>query len=193
MTPRVRAGTAIEQASWVRPMSFRAPNLWVGPSIGAVLAPTGIKCDSSVPSGRFDLILGRIRTPRFVFAPRQPYEVDPRCCARRGRSGVVEVPLLSAIIPINMMALRVFGPRVMATLSILIAKFSGYVIFYCHPAEICEDRPGSVTQVPRRHRYRSGPKALTMLLDYTRRLQRAGLLHTPLSSLAARADSQYVR
>lgn len=179
----MRASEVVETAVGSRPTMFRAPNLWISDDIAATLRSVGIAVDSSVPSGRCDLVIGRIRTLRYLRAPRQPYELSPECCIRPGHSGVMEVPVLSALIPINMMALRAFGPGLLSALSIAIARSSGYVLFYCHPAEIADRRLGSTAQVPRRHRYRSGSRASELLDNYLDRLSAAGLRSASINEI----------
>jgi peptidoglycan/xylan/chitin deacetylase (PgdA/CDA1 family) len=178
-----RASTAIAHEVGAPPTLFRAPNLWVSDDIGEVLQTARIGIDSSIPSGRCDVVVGRIRTLRYLRAPRRPYELSPCDPLRRGDSGVVEVPTISVVIPINMMALRVFGAWLMATLTIRIARRHGYVLFYCHPAELASHPPGDARQVPRRHRYRTGVRAEQLLDDYLSRLAAAGLRAASLSEI----------
>ena len=104
-----------------------------------------------------------------------------------GLSGVIEVPLLSAGIPVNMMSLRLFGPRLLAALSQWIVRRDGYVIFYCHPAEVMNELDVNRSVVPARHRYRCGTTALTLLYSYMDRLAGAGLRPITLRALASRA------
>lgn len=184
----MRACRVVKTAIGSRPGMFRAPNLWISNDIAAALQSAGIAVDSSVPSGRCDLVVGRIRTLRYLRAPRQPYELSSQCCVRRGHSGVIEVPVLGALIPINMMALRAFGPRLLASLSIVIARRNGYVLFYCHPAEIADNPPGNSAQVPRRHRYRSGGRAVKLLDNYIERLSAAGLRSASINEIIRASD-----
>ncbi len=183
------ARDTIENSAGFTPRCFRAPNLWMGAATIRVLANLGIDIDSSVPSGRFDVFGGRIRTTRYLRTPRKPYEISRDHAPQPGRSGVVEVPLLSAGIPINMMSLRLFGPRLLAAVSEWIVVRSGYVIFYCHPAEVMNDVSVSRSVVPARHRYRAGSTADSLLHSYLDRLVGLGFRHTTLRHLASWAKT----
>jgi hypothetical protein len=182
-----RTAVVIEACLGSRPRLFRAPNLWLGGDTVRALQETGYRIDSSIPSGRVDPPGGRISTSRYLRAPRVPYELSIDDVRRRGHSGVVEVPLLSAIVPINMMALRLLGSRVLASLSTAVARRDGYVIFYCHPAEFGPRQAFASETVPRRHRYRVGVANLALLRNYIERLRVTGLKETRIDALAASA------
>lgn len=186
------AQDAISNEAGFRPRYFRAPNLWMSGRTIRVLADLGVEIDSSVPSGRFDMFGGRIRTTRYLRTPRRPYEISIEAAPEPGVSGVIEVPLLSAGIPINMMSLRLFGPRLLAALSLWIARRDGYVIFYCHPAEVMKELGVSRSVIPARHLYRCGATAVTLLYSYLDRLIGAGLRPITLRDLAkwARAEDR---
>src|SRR6476659_10664447 len=68
-----RATEAVEQAAGIRPVIFRAPNLWISETTLRVLEEEGYLYDSSVPARRFDFGFGRVHYLKYFWAPSQPY------------------------------------------------------------------------------------------------------------------------
>ncbi len=80
-----RATEAVEQAAGVRPVIFRAPNLWISETTLRVLEEEGYLYDSSVPARRFDLGFGRVHYLKYFWAPTAPYRPCGTDLGRRGR------------------------------------------------------------------------------------------------------------
>jgi peptidoglycan-N-acetylglucosamine deacetylase len=180
-----RAQHAVYLHSGQVPRNFRAPNLWMSETTLEVIGELGFTLDSSIPSGRIDVLMGRIQTTRYLRAPMRPYEPSTLDITKEGRSGVLEVPLSNAIVPINMMSLRCFGPRAVATLARALARRNRYVQLYCHPAEFMSARAFDRRLVPVRHRLRVGPGNFGLLTSYLQVMSRAGLVDASLSGIAA--------
>lgn len=82
-------------------VSFRAPALRVNSDTPRALMEAGFKFDSSVAPQRMDMFmsLGSKNKMQWFGAPRTPYETSDSNLARRGKSGIVEVPVSSFAIP----------------------------------------------------------------------------------------------
>jgi peptidoglycan-N-acetylglucosamine deacetylase len=130
-----RATEAVEQAAGVRPVIFRAPNLWVSEITLRVLEEEGYLYDSSVPARRFDLGFGRVHYLKYFGAPRSPYRPCETDLGRPGASGITEVPPSACLFPINLATLRVLGLSLFGTMITWISRTSADLVFYCHPSE----------------------------------------------------------
>jgi peptidoglycan/xylan/chitin deacetylase (PgdA/CDA1 family) len=130
-----RATHAVEQAAGVRPVIFRAPNLWIGETTLRVLEEEGYLYDSSVPARRFDLGFGRVHYLKYFWAPSEPYRLSQNDLSRSGTSPITEVPPSALMFPINMATLRVLGLRVLTRMINWIGRESRHLVFYCHPSE----------------------------------------------------------
>lgn len=130
-----RATQAVEQAAGVRPVIFRAPNLWIGETTLRVLEEEGYLYDSSVPARRFDLGFGRVHYLKYFWAPMAPYRPCETDLGRPGESIITEVPPSACLFPINLATLRVLGLPVLGRMIAWISHTSRQVVFYCHPSE----------------------------------------------------------
>jgi peptidoglycan/xylan/chitin deacetylase (PgdA/CDA1 family) len=130
-----RATQAVEQASGVRPVIFRAPNLWIGETTLRVLEEEGYLYDSSVPARRFDLGFGRVHYLKYFWAPTGPYRPCQKDLGRRGASAITEVPPSACLFPINLATLRVLGLPVVRKMIAWVSGASRQIVFYCHPSE----------------------------------------------------------
>ena len=130
-----RATRAVERAAGIRPMIFRAPNLWVGETTLRVLEEEGYLYDSSVPARRFDLGFGRVHYLKYFWAPTAPYRPCATDLRRPGESVVTEVPPSACLFPINLATLRVLGLTVLGKMINWVSRGTGHVVFYCHPSE----------------------------------------------------------
>ena len=83
-----QATEAVEQAAGVRPLIFRAPNLWVGETTLRVLEEEGYLYDSSVPARRFDFGFGRDQLPAVRGPDRQLYLFAAETCGNRRRNAI---------------------------------------------------------------------------------------------------------
>jgi hypothetical protein len=131
-----RATEAVEQAAGVRPVIFRAPNLWISETTLRVLEEEGYLYDSSVPARRFDLGFGRVHYLKYFGAPRSPYRPCGTNLGRPGTSSITEVPPSACVLPINLATLRVLGLRLFGTMITWISRTSADLVFYCHPSEL---------------------------------------------------------
>ena len=175
---------AVERASGVRPVAFRAPNLWVGESTFQALEESGYRLDSSVPAGRLGLGYGRVNSLRYFRAPLRPYHPSPTDLGIRGDSPIIEIAPSASFIPINMAALRVMGLGVMKWAVRRIARKTPYLVFYSHPSEfVAPEHLTLPSGEPVRHTRGTGPGNFILLgqfIDYVRSL---GYTTTGLSGL----------
>lgn len=130
-----RATDAVEQASGVRPVVFRAPSLWIGETTLCALEDEGYRYDSSVPARRFDCGFGRVHYLKYFRAPREPYRPSPSHLRMPGHSSIIEVAPSAFLFPLNLATLRTFGLPVLAWMVRRIVRQSPRVVFYCHPHE----------------------------------------------------------
>jgi peptidoglycan/xylan/chitin deacetylase (PgdA/CDA1 family) len=130
-----RSTDAVQQAAGVRPVIFRAPNLWIGETTLRVLEEEGYLYDSSVPARRCDLGFGRVHYLKYFWAPTEPYRPCEENLGKPGLSNITEVPPSACLFPINLATLRVLGLSVLGRMIALISRGSRHVVFYCHPSE----------------------------------------------------------
>lgn len=95
------AKAILEDISGVEVTSFRAPALRVNSDTPRALMETGFKYDSSVAPQRIDMFmsLGSKNKLQWLGAPRTPYETAKDNLARKGDSGIREVPVSSRGLP----------------------------------------------------------------------------------------------
>ncbi len=160
-----RATAAIDIATGVRPVMFRAPNLWTSETMMRVLVENDYRLDSSVPAQRFDFWYGQCSYVRYYRAPLKPYHPSPNHLGKRGDSPLLEVtPSAYGCIPINMSALRVFGFRPVAWAIRRLAKITPVLVFYSHPAEFVNaDQQDIPSSDPKRYREGIGPQNLAIV------------------------------
>jgi hypothetical protein len=134
-----RAKSAIEPVAG-KITSFRAPALRINNNTVLALKKTGFTTDSSVASQRFDgpMTFGSKRKLKWLTAPRKPYNLSYDSPMRRGDSGILEVPISSAIVPFIGTTMRV-SPTVKKVLQRYIfyeaMKTEKPVVFLFHPNE----------------------------------------------------------
>ena len=122
-------------------VSFRAPALRVNFDTPRALIEAGFKYDSSVAPQRMDMFmsLGSKNKLQWFGAPRCPYQARADNLARRGDSGIIEVPVSSFVVPYIGTFMRV-SPRVNSMTRLLLyreTKNTNKVInFLIHPNEI---------------------------------------------------------
>lgn len=82
-------------------LSFRAPALRVNFDTPKALIEAGFKFDSSVAPQRMDMFmsLGSKNKLQWFGAPRTPYIASTENLARKGDSGITEVPVSSFVVP----------------------------------------------------------------------------------------------
>jgi peptidoglycan-N-acetylglucosamine deacetylase len=129
------ATEAVEKASGVRPVVFRAPSLWIGETTLRALEDEGYRYDSSVPARRFDCGFGRVHYLKYFRAPTEPYRLSSSHLRLPGHSSIVEMAPSAILFPINMATLRVLGLPVMKWMVRQISRRTSRLVFYCHPHE----------------------------------------------------------
>jgi peptidoglycan-N-acetylglucosamine deacetylase len=164
------ATEAVEQAAGIRPLIFRAPNLWISETTLRVLEEEGYLYDSSVPSRRFDFGFGRVHYLKYFFAPSEPYRPCNTDLSAIGASSVTEVPPSACLFPINLATLRVLGLPIVGKMIEWIGRHSRHLVFYCHPSEFVHAKeqmfPKSMSKW---NQMGMGPKNLSLieaLLDF---------------------------
>jgi peptidoglycan/xylan/chitin deacetylase (PgdA/CDA1 family) len=130
-----RATDAVEQASGIRPVIFRAPNLRIGEATLRALEDEGYRYDSSVPARRFDMGFGRVHYTEYFWAPLEPYNPSWQGLHRPGKSSILEIPPSACLFPINLATLRVLGLPALQRMIDWIGRRSQHLVFYCHPSE----------------------------------------------------------
>ena len=164
------ATEAVEQAAGVRPVIFRAPNLWISETTLRVLEEEGYLYDSSVPARRFDLGFGRVHYLKYFWAPSGPYRPSERDLSRSGGSPITEMPPSACLFPVNMATLRVLGLPVLGKMIAWIGRNSRHLVFYCHPSEFIHAKEQQFPQTMSRWNQRGmRPENLSLiedLLDY---------------------------
>ncbi|HWV47100.1 MAG TPA: polysaccharide deacetylase family protein [Nitrospira sp.] len=134
------ATEAVEKASGVRPVVFRAPSLWVGETTLRALEDEGYRYDSSVPARRFDCGFGRVHYLKYFRAPTEPYRLSSSHLRLPGHSSIVEMAPSAILFPINMATLRVLGLQAMKWMVRWISRRTSRIVFYCHPHEFVHAR-----------------------------------------------------
>ena len=132
------ATEAVERASGVRPVVFRAPSLWVSETTLRALEDEGYRYDSSVPARRFDCGFGRVHYLKYFRAPSEPYRLSSSHLRMPGHSSIIEMAPSAFLFPINLATLRVLGLPVMKWMVRRISRRASRVVFYCHPHEFVE-------------------------------------------------------
>lgn len=159
-----QATEAIEQAAGVRPLIFRAPNLWIGETTLRVLEEEGYLYDSSVPARRFDFGFGRVHYLKYFSAPSEPYRPSGTDLSAGGGNTITEVPPSAFLFPINMATLRVLGLPVFKKMIAWIMRHSRHLVFYCHPSEFIHAKDQVFPKTMSKwNQMGMGPKNLSLL------------------------------
>lgn len=130
-----RATDAVDQATGIRPVIFRAPNLRIGEVTFRVLEDEGYQYDSSIPARRFDMGFGRVHYTQYFWAPLEPYNPSWQGLHRPGKSPILEIPPSACLFPINLASLRVLGLPTVKRMIDWVGRRSQHLVFYCHPSE----------------------------------------------------------
>ena len=129
------ATEAVETASGIRPVIFRAPSLWISETTLRALEDEGYRYDSSVPAKRFDCGFGRVHYLKYFRAPSEPYRLSSSHLRIPGHSSIIEMAPSAFLFPINLATLRVLGLPVMKWMVHRISRRASRLVFYCHPHE----------------------------------------------------------
>ncbi|SPP64789.1 polysaccharide deacetylase family protein [Nitrospira lenta] len=182
-----RATDAVEKASGVRPVVFRAPNLWISETTLRVLEEEGYRYDSSVPARRFDMGLGRVHYLKYFSAPRDPYRPSRSNLNRPGDSAIVEVPPSSCLFPINLATLRTVGLGTFRHMIRWIGARSRHLVFYCHPGEFVRAAEQTFPQsMSTWNQKRMSPGNLIFVDELLAHIHEAGYIATRMTDTAAR-------
>jgi peptidoglycan/xylan/chitin deacetylase (PgdA/CDA1 family) len=129
------ATDAVERASGIRPIIFRAPNLWISETTFDALEAEGYRYDSSIPARRFDMGFGRVHYMRYFWAPLEPYQPARHDLAEPGGRSIIEIAPSSCLFPINLALLRTLRLPILRRMIHWIGRHSRHLVFYCHPFE----------------------------------------------------------
>ncbi len=181
-----RAHEAISTTIGHTPRAFRAPFLWVDRAAFRLLAEFDYLVDSSIPTRRFDGLVGMVNYRDYFWAPVEPYYLDLDHPTRRGTSSLLEIPPSAFLLPLNMSTLRFVGLRAMLSIVRLLRRSSSVLNFYCHPWEFvpADDvtHPGGV---PSRHIRGLGPHLLQPLRNFVEAVRRMGYRPATMQEVAA--------
>lgn len=131
----------LESISGSEVVSFRAPALRVNADTPEALISAGFKTDSSISPQRMDMFLsfGAKSKLQWFRAPRAIYETAHTNLARRGNSGIIEVPVSAFILPYigTLMRISPVLNKIARTLIYWNTKSdnSNVVCFLYHPSE----------------------------------------------------------
>ena len=182
-----RATDAVEKASGVRPVVFRAPNLWISETTLRVLEEEGYHYDSSVPARRFDMGIGRVHYVKYFGAPRDPYRPSRHNLNHPGDSSIVEVPPSSCLFPINLATLRTVGLGRFQRMIRWIGQRTRHLVFYCHPSEFVlsteQEFPRSMSKWNQKG---MGPDNLMLVDDLLAHVHEVGYVTTHMTDTATR-------
>lgn len=135
----------LEQIGGQEVVSFRAPALRVNAATPMALREAGYKFDSSVAPQRMDafMSLGGTGKKQWLHAPRAIYETAVDNLARKGESGIIEVPISSYGIPYIGTVMRisphVLTPMVRRVLYRETMQKDTPITFLYHPSEAVEE------------------------------------------------------
>ena len=122
-------------------VSFRAPALRVNNDTVRALRETGFTHDSSVASQRLDafMSLGSKKKLLWIGAPRRVYETSDTLLARKGKSGITEVPVSAYGLPYISTLMRMSPCLTAITRRLLYwetkRENNKVICFLFHPAE----------------------------------------------------------
>lgn len=141
----VRAKETIDRYAMRPIVSFRAPALRVDEHTCKALCAAGYTHDSSVAPQRLDafMSLGSKKKMQWIRAPRGVYETSEDNLARRGKSGILEVPVSAWGLPYISTLMRISPclthlTRWLLRLETSREKNKSVVCFLFHPGEILE-------------------------------------------------------
>lgn len=127
-------------------VSFRAPALRVNGDTPKALKNAGFKYDSSVASQRMDafMSLGSKKKSQWIKAPREVYEASIENLARKGISGIIEVPVSAFGFPYISTLMRISPLLTSITRWFLLWETkrnnNKVVTFLFHPGEVLNNQ-----------------------------------------------------
>lgn len=134
----------LEDISGENVVSFRAPALRVNSFTPAALKEAGFLIDSSVAPQRIDVFmsLGSKNKLQWLQSPRSIFEADMNNLARKGNSGIIELPVSSFALPYigTLMRLSPMLNKIIRGLIYLETNNSDKIVnFLIHPSEFVEE------------------------------------------------------
>lgn len=184
------ATDAIASVIGRRPTSFRAPYLWTDAATFTLLEEMGYTVDSSIPTRRFDGMIGVVNYSGYFWAALDPYHPDREKPARKGECPVLEVPPSAMLLPLNMSTLRFVGLRPTLWLTRLLSRRASILNFYCHPWEFVPAANMEFPQQsPSRHVGGLGPHLLQLLRPFMDSVISSGYRPATMMEVAACASS----
>jgi len=156
-------------------IGFRAPYFRPHKKLAAVLEDFGYRYDSSVPSKRFDLFMGRTNNPYNLLAPMKPYHPSTENIFRKGNSEILEIPLPGFILPLLGVTMRNVGLKFFIQFTNFVNFFSGFIVFDIHEWEFFESFDVPIKrQKLFFHRRRKGKETALMFDTLLRHLKQKG-------------------
>lgn len=137
-----KAKTILEDIAGEEVITFRAPALRVNTFTPQALKATGFQIDSSISPQRMDIFmtLGSKNKLQWLKAPRTIYEANLENLARRGDSGLFEVPVSSFALPYIGTLMRISSSLTALTRYLVYLetknKAEKAVNFLFHPSEM---------------------------------------------------------
>ena len=147
--------------------SFRAPYFRPHKKLATILDGLGYRCDSSVPSKRFDMFIGRTSNPNNLLCPMSPYHPSKENIFVKGESEIAEIPLTAFILPLLGVTMRNIGLSLFTRLVDFVNLFSDVIVIDVHTWEFLKAPEARI-----RHRRRRGEEMVIMfdaLLQYLKR------------------------
>jgi peptidoglycan/xylan/chitin deacetylase (PgdA/CDA1 family) len=119
--------------------AFRSPRVKISATTLRLLAEHRYLADSSVCSGRFDVISSNLINTGWLLAPRRPYHPHRANPFKRGDLPIWEVPLSALVVPFTSKVLNVLGlPATKLLFRLLYAesrRTGKPVVYLSHPTE----------------------------------------------------------
>jgi len=172
------ATEAVEKASGIRPVVFRAPSLWVSETTLRALENEGYRYDSSVPARRFDCGFGRVHYLKYFRAPSEPYHLSSYHLSLPGHSSIIEMAPSAFLLPTNMATLRVLGLPVMKWMVRRISRRTSRLVFYCHPYEFVHSHRQSFPRnMSKWNMQGMRPENFSLLDGFVEHMMRQGYSH----------------
>ncbi len=175
----------LEDISGEEVISFRSPALRVNKDTPQALIECEFKYDSSIAPQRVDMFmsLGSKDKLQWFGAPREPYYTSENNLARRGSSGLIEVPVASFVFPYIGTFMRISPSLTALIRQLLYMETKGsnrkVINFLTHPNEFIDEEDLSIKPQRRARNYIS-----YLLSDVLRRkLKLRHLGHTGLPLL----------
>lgn len=183
------ATDAVERAAGIRPIIFRAPNLWISETTFEALEAEGYRYDSSVPARRFDMGFGRVHYMTYFWAPLEPYRPARHDLAEPGGRSIIEIAPSSCLFPINLALLRTLRLPMLQRMIRWVVRRSRHLVFYCHPSEfVCANHQQFPRSMSKWNQWGMHPDNLFLLEQLLEHVIDSGFLPARMTE----ADEQHL-